>query len=519
MVILSLLLSCDTGSGPFNRDAVDTQEDSGSIDPFACPAMRVVPVQSWTSAELAGDSEMGGEPWSEHPNFAGPGLAAVDLNKDGYLDLAIADPTGASRVLMGGEAGFSLGSAVIPQGHGLAAGDLNADGIEDLVLARWEGTPDLLGRSDGAGAWAWEEIPETLGHGLSWSMADSDGDGDLDAFAARHLEMVNDEEAAAGLVSGPGSWLYENRNGGKLVATPEATPEPTHGALGFMGQWLDADGDNDLDLYMANDFGAWVVPNTLLINDGTGRFIDSGDSTASAALYAMGAGVADVDANGRPDLYISNIGSPLLILNQGAWVNATASLGAELPPSEQRQSSWGVDLVDLDLDGLPEAVLRFGPLIFWTEVPYVEDSSGQKWSDADAQADALLLNNGEGFQVSEDFQSTEVGRAVIHGDWDRDGDPDLATTAWTEEGALIQIYETQGGCPDGVTVKGPIGTRVTGPKGTQWILPATTFSSSAAEVYLTTGQSASFQTELEVQLPGSSPTTTRVSPGQIVDLR
>ena len=263
---------------------------------------------------------------------------------------------------------------------------------------------------------AWEEIPETLGHGLSWSMADSDGDGDLDAFAARHLEMVNDEEAAAGLVSGPGSWLYENRNGGKLVATPEATPEPTHGALGFMGQWLDADGDNDLDLYMANDFGAWVVPNTLLINDGTGRFIDSGGQHRNpppSTRWAQGWPMWTPTAG--PTCTSPTSASPLLILNQGAWVNATASLGAELPPSEQRQSSWGVDLVDLDLDGLPEAVLRFGPLIFWTEVPYVEDSSGQKWSDADAQADALLLNSGEGFQVSEDFQSTEVGRAVIHG--------------------------------------------------------------------------------------------------------
>ena len=178
-----------------------------------------------------------------------------------------------------------------------------------------------------------------------------------------------------------------------------------------------------------------------------------------------------------------------------------------------------MDLIDLDLDGLPEAALRFGPLIFWMEVPYVEDSSGQRWADADEQADALLLNSEDGFQVSEDFQSTEVGRAVIHGDWDRDGDPDLATTAWTEDGALIQLYETQGGCPGGVTVKGPIGTRITGPKGTQWILPANTFSSSAAEVYLTTGQSESFQTELEVQLPGKTQTSTRVRPGQTVDLR
>ncbi|MFT5585228.1 MAG: hypothetical protein ACI9VR_002816 [Cognaticolwellia sp.] len=510
MVILFILaLACD-------KD--DTGQDS-SPEPEQCAPLKVVVTETWASAALRGASDVAGEPWEEHPNFAGPGLAALDLNGDGYLDLAIADPTGPARVLMGGADGFSLGDAVVPQGHGIAAADLTADGIEDLVLARWEGSPDLMGRSDGAGDWSWEEIPETLGHGLSWSFADSDGDGDLDAFAARHLEMVNDEEAAAGRVSGPGSWIYENRNGGELVATPQATPEPTHGALGFMGQWLDADGDNDLDLYMANDFGAWVVPNALLLNDGTGNFIDSGDATASAALYAMGVGVADVDANGRPDLYISNIGSPLLILNQGAWVNSGAALGAELPPTEQRQSSWGVDLVDLDLDGLPEAALRFGPLIFWMEVPYVEDSTGQRWADADSQADALLLNSAEGYQVSDDFQSTEVGRAVIHGDWDRDGDPDLATTAWTEDGALIQIYETQGGCPGGVTVKAPIGTRVTGPKGSQWVLPATTFSSSAAEVYLTTGQSEGLQTELEVQLPGSSPTTTSVRPGQIVDLR
>lgn len=519
MVILWMLACLDGGLD--DRQPTDRQDsaDTGDSRTQGCAEMSVVSVGTWTSEVLTGESAIAGEDWAAHANFAGPGLAALDLNKDGFLDLAVADPTGPARVLMGGEQGFSVGTAVVPQGHALAAGDFNGDGVEDLILARWEGVPDLVGLSDGSGGWAWEEIPDTLGHGLSWSLADMDKDGDLDAYAARHLEQVNDEEAAAGLVQGPGSYLYENLGGGQFVARPSLTPEPTHGALGFMGQWLDADSDGDLDLYLVNDFGAWVVPNALLENDGTGRFTASADSTVSAALYGMGAGVADVDANGRPDLYITNIGSPLLLLNQGAWVNATAAQGAEIPPTETRQSSWGVDLVDLDLDGLPEAALRFGPLIFWMEVPYVEDSSGQRWADADSQADALLLNTGEGFTLSPDFQSTEVGRAVIHGDWDRDGDPDLATTAWTEEGAVVEIFETQGGCPGGVTVKGPIGTRITGPKGTVWILPATTFSSSAAEVYLTTGQLEGFQTELEVQLPGKGQSTTRVQPGQIVDLR
>ena len=74
----------------------------------------------------------------------------------------------------------------------------------------------------------------------------------------------------------------------------------------FAAAFADVDLDGDPDLYVANDFGR----NALYVNDGTGRFEERAEASGVVDTAAgMGACFADLDQNGSPDLYVSNMES------------------------------------------------------------------------------------------------------------------------------------------------------------------------------------------------------------------
>ncbi len=114
--------------------------------------------------------------------------------------------------------------------------------------------------------------------------------------------------------------------------------------------WLDYDGDGDLDAYLVQggDLGGdGGDGNRLYRNDGDGRFVDV---TAVAAVgdrgYGMGAVVGDLDNDGDPDLYVTNLGPDTLYRNDG-----DGSFTPVLLPDDR--VAWGTSGAawDYDLDG------------------------------------------------------------------------------------------------------------------------------------------------------------------------
>lgn len=480
-----------------------------------CPAGRLDEARSWTATDLDGDSGVAAPNPLDHPNYSGPGMAVLDIDQDGWLDIAPANPDRDIRVLMGGEGGFTVGELVIPQAVSIAAADLDGDGADELFVGRWDGASDLVGRPDGAGGYTWTELPgtqEEQSHGFTF--ADFDGDGDLDLFLSRSRSWPEEQRILSGNEPGILSLYFENQNG-ELVADAEAVSEEDAIGLTFLAQVLDAEGDGDLDLYLGRDFGAYVTPNLLLLNDGSGRFSRDPGGTADLSVYGMGIGVGDIDGNAQPDLYVTNIGSPILLTNfGGSFVDATAALKAEVPPSEDRQTSWGTALIDLDLDGWPEAPVRFGTLIFWFET-YVEDSNGVRWDESQAQPDALMWNQDGVMVPMEGFDDDAAGRGLVTGDWNRDGLPDLMTASWVgTEQIRLRAWLSMDGCGERATLQVPPGTRVRSARGTQWAAPVNSFSSSAHEVYLALDAGD----QVEVQLPGQAVQTLTLEAGEIRSL-
>ncbi len=228
---------------------------------------------------------------------AGPGLGVVcaDFDGDGWPDIFVANDDQANRLWINQKNGTFKDEAVrrgvaydgigqAQSGMGVALGDADGDGIEDLFVTHltaetntlWMQKPRGLFRDrTGASGLA---APRWRGTGWGVAMADFDLDGALD------LAIVN--------------------GGVSRVAAPAGAE-----ALGSF-------------------WSSYAERNQLFAGDGKGRFRDL--SPGQPALcgrpnVGRGLAVADVNADGAPDLLVTTIGGRArLLLNRvpdrGHWL-------------------------------------------------------------------------------------------------------------------------------------------------------------------------------------------------------
>ncbi len=149
---------------------------------------------------LAGDGRGHFTGAADPPTPAGPcpfAVAAGDFNRDGKIDLAVAnysghidDPSGdgLTFLLGDGRGHFRLGGK-IPTGRAsgdIAVGDVDGDGFDDAVTANG-GTSDLtvaFGGPDGLSAARVATVPHGGAEAWRVVLADFDGDGRADAVTA-----------------------------------------------------------------------------------------------------------------------------------------------------------------------------------------------------------------------------------------------------------------------------------------------------------------------------------------------
>ncbi len=481
-------------SMPPHVDPKSTGADSGGPAAAACALPALAISQSWEDTALVDPDEVAGD-----LGTGGPGIAVLDVDRDGWLDVVMAIPVAPSLLFHNDGTGQLVRSPLaLPPANAVSAGDVDGDGWPDLWLGRGDQAPDLLLHNDGAAdglAWTPTELPGALGESYGGTWADLDGDGDLDLFVARFVADFDLRDPDDPHFTPTPNQLLRN-DGGTLVDASDQLPAETLDDATFHGAVLDADGDGDLDLYLSNDFGRFWRPNQLLVNDGQGRFQRAQDCGCDLTIFAMGTSVGDVDLDGDDDLYTSNLGGPVLLENDGtgAFFDATLVRGATVPAAPEALASWGTALVDLDLDGDLDLPVIFGQL--YTDGTGSLDGyagvAGDGWENGAAQGDRLLAQVAPGrfedISAAAGFTDPAVGRAVAVGDLDRDGRPDLVTAGVP----FLRTWTTGGGCGPGVTV-GPLapGDRVvaTLPDGRRWAhrhWPSTTLSSSAPELVLGT---------------------------------
>jgi len=339
--------------------------------------------------------------------------AWADIENDGDPDLFVGFGGTPNRLYRNDKGVFTdiaaeAGVADARPARAAAWGDFDADGDPDLLVGFTPGDASLLklyrnerGRFTDVTAEAGLTVTAGAVRQLSW--IDPDADGDLDLFVA-----FRDREKA----------FYRNSGNRFQDVAAEIGLADRRRSVGAV--WFDMDDDNDLDLVVANMDGD---ANALFRND-AGKFTDvaeaagiawGGRAPKDSANGTVRVCAADVDLDGRLDLFFANYGPNGLFLNRGNGM------------FEDVSKTWGVAIdgrydtcafADIDHDGRADLYVN-GTYTANKQFP-----------------DYLFRNTGKAFDdvTPDNVKALNADHGAAWADADGDGDLDLALTGVRPDG-------------------------------------------------------------------------------------
>ena len=218
--------------------------------------------------------------------------------------------------------------------------------------------------------------------------------------------------------------------------------------------WLDYDGDGWLDLFVVNgwsdaDRGRWQaaggLPTTRLYRNDRGRFVDvTAGSGAGLEVRGQGCVAADLDGDGRTDLYVTAAGQNVLLWNEGGGAFLE---GAEAAGVGAFGWHTGAAAGDLNGDGRPELFVA-GYVDLNNRVPEATLGFPNTYRGV---RDLLFLNEGGrsfrevGAEAGLEVVRFEYGLGALMSDLDRDGDLDLYLANDTNPNRLYENVAWPGG--------------------------------------------------------------------------
>ncbi|MTD44525.1 hypothetical protein GKE82_09535 [Conexibacter sp. W3-3-2] len=310
---------------------------------------------------------------------------------------------------------FTVSNATTADGpRAVAIGDLNDDGRPDLATVSstsFEGTATILTKNADDGYTA-------SSAGSAGPVPSSVAIGDLNGDGLPDLAVAN--------LTGAVTVLTKNASAGYTASTAGTTgSNPRSLAIG------DLSGDGRPDLVTANTGDNTVT--ILIKNEGTGytkSTVTTGNNPSSVAI-------GDLNGDGRPDLATADTGDntvSILTKNEGiGYTRSTAGSTDALPQS--------VAIGDLNGDGRPDlATANIADQIVGGTV-------------------TVLTNNADaGYTADTAGRTGRNAVAVVIGDLNDDGRPDLATANNTSGSDTVSILTKNAGAGYTVSTAGVTGS-------------------------------------------------------------
>ena len=188
---------------------------------------------------------------------------------------------------------------------------------------------------------------------------------------------------------GVSGFLLRNEGGLRFSDVTESSGmDEANRRFSLAASWCDFDDDGDPDLYVANDFGK----NNFYRNEGGGRFREvAGELGIVDTGNGMSVSWADVDRDGRFDLYVGNMWSSAG--NRIAWQPAFAD---DALRGTYLRMARGNSLFRNSGDGFVDASSGSGAMMGrWAWASLFGDLNNDGWEDL-VVANGFLTSSGDG---------------------------------------------------------------------------------------------------------------------------
>ena len=428
---------------------------------------------SATASGIAWTHVSGRSPMAHLPETVGAGCAFVDYDNDGWMDIYLVnsgpcdfyEPSPPLRNALyhnnrDGTFTDVTQKAGVPgnaYGMGVAAGDYDGDGFPDLYITQYPYSTLYHNNGDGT----FTDVTAKAGVAAAgWATSavwfDYDNDGRLDLFVCRFVDYSKVKLKFCGdLITGERHycipsiydampcWLFHNNGDGTFTDVSKASGITQSHAKAWGVVAADLNNDGRMDLYVTND----TVPNFLFANRGKGRFEEIGIlagvgvSSFGKARSGMGVDAADYDQDGWIDLFEANVDQEMYSLyhNDKDEVFSDVSNPNGIGVATRLMSGWGLKFLDYDNDGDLDLLLCNG---------HPDDTVEKRIEGVKFREPMLLFRNtGKGFQnVSQEsgaaFSKPLAARGLAIGDFDNDGAVDLLITQ--NNGAPILLRNLAG---------------------------------------------------------------------------